>query len=142
MWYLQTLELHSIQVTRAFQLSWAFAKAGESNPRLFQEVADDRTSGLNHFNSFNLQDISNTVWAFAKTRESHHHVFHRATDHILSLDNLSSFSLKNCSQISWAYSHVGIVHTALLKKAHNHVEANVDDASLDEESQVALLRAY
>ncbi|KAL7517287.1 hypothetical protein ACHAWF_000118, partial [Thalassiosira exigua] len=66
---------------------WTFAKAGESNPRLFQKMAD-HIIALNNLNSFNLQDFGNTTWAFAKAGERHPQLFCRIADHILSLDNL------------------------------------------------------
>ncbi|KAL7552921.1 hypothetical protein ACHAWF_016168 [Thalassiosira exigua] len=63
-------------------------------------------------------------------------------DHILSLDNLKSFGLKNAAQILWAYASANSVDLALFKKVHDHLEANVDYGSLDEDDRIAILRAY
>ncbi|KAL7552920.1 hypothetical protein ACHAWF_016167 [Thalassiosira exigua] len=63
-------------------------------------------------------------------------------DHILSLDSLQSFNTKAASQILWAYASADSVDLALFKKVHDHLEANFDYASLDEDTQGALLTAY
>ncbi|KAL7528056.1 hypothetical protein ACHAWF_004292, partial [Thalassiosira exigua] len=131
-------QLESFQATGAFQYS---VGTGESNPSLFQKVAD-HIGGLNNFDSLVPQDLTNIVWAFAKAGESHPKLFHRVADHILSLDNLQSFDAKDAAQILWAYASANSVDLTLFKKVHDHLEANIDYASLDEDTQSAILRAY
>ena len=97
---------------------------------------------LGHLNDFFSQELSNTVWAFAKAGESHQQLFDKVANHILSLDNLNAFNSKHCSQILWGYGTAKIIDHQLFVKVAKHAMNHIDYESLDKNDQLSLLRAF
>ncbi|KAL7545903.1 hypothetical protein ACHAWF_009258, partial [Thalassiosira exigua] len=89
--HLQRLRSRIQDFSRKWLITSAFAKAGESKRTIFHKI-DDHTIGSNHLNSFNLQGLSNTVWAFAKVEESNPRLFQKVADHISRLSHLNSIN--------------------------------------------------
>ena len=61
-----------------------------SDSRLFTKMANHIVS-LDNLRIFSAQALTITVWAFAKSKESHPRLFKKVADHIIALDNLREF---------------------------------------------------
>jgi len=99
---------------------WAFATAGESQPRLFERVADHIVQ-LDNLNNFKPQELKDIVWAYATAEEHHSQLFTRLADHIIKLDNLRQFDGQALSNTIWAYATSGESHPQLFKKVADHI---------------------
>ncbi|EJK51101.1 hypothetical protein THAOC_29762, partial [Thalassiosira oceanica] len=80
---------------------WAFATAGESNPKLFKKIAN-HAAGLDSLDSFTPQELSNIVWACATVGYIDERFFCAVAPMIAS--KLDEFIEQDLSHIAWAYS--------------------------------------
>ena len=71
--------------------------------------------------SFNQQDLSNIVWAYATADESHPKLFKKVADHIVALENLGSFKPQALSNIVWSYATEKESNPKLFKKVASHI---------------------
>ena len=70
---------------------------------------------------FNLQDLSNTVWAYAKAGQSYPALFKKFADAVIARDLNPSFNPLSFSHIVWAYAKVGDYNRTLFKKIANAI---------------------
>ncbi|EJK44967.1 hypothetical protein THAOC_36452, partial [Thalassiosira oceanica] len=76
--------------------------------------------------SFNSQNLSNTVWAFATAGESHPELFNKIGNHIAGLASLGSFNPQNLSITVWAYATARVFHSRLFEKLTTEAVAKKD----------------
>ena len=64
-------------------LAWAFAKAQQQTPALFNAIADQ---AMLHLKSFKPQEVSNLVWAYATARHEAPQLFQRLAHAVVPLE--------------------------------------------------------
>eukprot|EP00984_Skeletonema_dohrnii_P032883 scaffold27917_cov78-Skeletonema_dohrnii-CCMP3373.AAC.3 len=107
-------------------LVWSFGKAGISNQRLFDEVAEIIVHRRD-LNSFNPQALANTIWAYASLQVPNQSLFDKVAKHIAKLDDFSRFPLEKfssqeLSNTLMAFAKVGVYDQNLFEKVGSHVE--------------------
>ena len=70
---------------------------------------------------FKPQELSNTVWAFARIGVPNPELFKKVGDHIAGLDSLEWFHPQDLSITAWAFATAGVSHPGLFKKIGDHV---------------------
>ena len=112
--------LYTFNPQNLSNILWAFARAGVSHDRLFQEVGHDIVVSHN-LQQFKPQGLSNIVYAYAKVEQTHKDLFQAVADHIASLANLEAFNQQTVANIIWAYAKTGAHHPDLFEKFANHI---------------------
>jgi hypothetical protein len=70
--------------------------------------------------SFNPQNLSNIVWAYATLDVQNPALFEKMGDHIDDLNDLSLF--KSIANILWAYASLDVQNPALFRKMGDHID--------------------
>eukprot|EP00956_Cyclotella_meneghiniana_P024918 scaffold50928_cov56-Cyclotella_meneghiniana.AAC.1 len=102
-------------------LAYAFALLGY-NPKfddgstLLTNIADSSIACIEEFNE---QDISNTVWAYAKLEVTHSPLFQAIGDVVVKNQNLESFTPQELSNTVWAYAKANEMHPGLFDRLGN-----------------------
>mmetsp|Transcript_33227 Transcript_33227/g.69905 ORF Transcript_33227/g.69905 Transcript_33227/m.69905 type:complete len:883 (+) Transcript_33227:64-2712(+) len=103
---------------------WSFEKVGQSNPRLFEEVADQILS-LDDIGKFKPQELSNIVLAFAKAGEKNPELFRKLAEHMVALPDFGWFNSQDLSTIVWSFAKAEESNPTapLFKKVADHIVA-------------------
>jgi hypothetical protein len=104
-------------------LAYAYALVGYDpklldGSSLLRKIGDKSITCIKQFNS---QDISNLVWACAKTDVQHAALFEAVGNHVVRLDDLATFKPQAIANIVWAYATLNEKHPALFEKVGNHM---------------------
>jgi hypothetical protein len=81
---------------------------------------------MNDLSEFWPQALSNIIWSYATSGESHPQLFMKFGDHIVAMNDLSGFMPQALSNIIWAYATAGESHPQLFSKLGNHIVAMKD----------------
>jgi len=84
-------------------LLWAFAKAGQKAPALFDHFENLIISRID---GFNAQGISNILWAYAKVGHRSPDLFDAAAGE--AIKKFDSYNSQDISNIVWSYATVGL----------------------------------
>jgi len=73
----------------------------------------DHIVSLEHLNDCKPQELSNTIYAYAKVQEPHPNLFNKVADHIVLLNSLDDYNEQDISNLAWAYHKAGIIRQDL-----------------------------
>ncbi|KAL7523783.1 hypothetical protein ACHAWF_000663 [Thalassiosira exigua] len=104
--------INSFNPQNIFNIVWAFSKAEESNPSIFQKVAKHIIK-LNNLNSF--------IWAFAKAKESNPRLFHKVAHQIIRLSHLNTFKPQELFNSFWAFAKAGEWSSSLFLRVADRI---------------------
>ena len=108
-------------------------------PALFKKVGDE-IAAMNNLKSFNPQNLSNTIWAYATANIHHPDLFKKIANEIIA--NLSSFKPQELANTVWAYAIAGIYHPDLFEKVANEIVVRDDFSSFVERGKLYVLQSY
>ena len=103
------------------------------NHKLFKKVADHIVS-LDTLRTFNGQDCSNTVWAFATARESHPQLFDKVADEAIKRQD---FIPQHIANFLWAYASNGQFDDRLFSSLVPSVKENLEKYNAQELINIA-----
>ena len=92
--------------------------------------------------SFNSQNFSNTVWAYATASIQHSGLFKKIGDEIVAMDDLKSFKSQELSNTVWAYATANIQHPGLFEKIGDEIVAMNDFKSFSPQSLANIAWSY
>ncbi|EJK61975.1 hypothetical protein THAOC_17440 [Thalassiosira oceanica] len=106
-----------------------------STVKLIEDIPDylsalpgigDHIAGLDNLDSFDLQNLSNTAWAFATSGMSNPKLFRMIGGHVAGLDSLDSFKPQDASITAWAYATARLFNPRLFEKLATEMPARKD----------------
>lgn len=109
---------------------WSFATLKRRNLVVFASIAKELSA---HAQELKPQEISNTLWAFAKSRCAHAELFSALGDAAVEEPKIWSFKPQELSNSIWAFATVGLQHPTLftkveaasIRKRHEMVPQNI-----------------
>jgi hypothetical protein len=111
------------------------------HPDLFKKVGNAIVE-LKDLRSFNDQDFSNTVWAFATANMQHPGLFKKVGNDIVESNDLQSFNPQSLSNTVWAYAKSNVHHLGLFKKVGNAIIELKDLKSFDPQNLSSTVWAF
>jgi len=91
-------------------IAWSFATVKRRNLVVFHSFAQELVA---HADEMKPQEISNTLWAFAKTSCAHTELFNALGDSAAMHCAAGAFKPQEISNTAWAFATVGIKHPML-----------------------------
>ena len=124
-------------------LAYAYALLGHDpkfhSSTLLGNIAD---ASIGCIEQFNEQDISNTVWAYAKLDVSKPHLFQAVGDIVFRNHNMESFTPQELSNTVWSYASANEQHVGLFKKAGDAIVEKSDLKSFQPQNLANTVWAY
>ena len=118
-------------------------KAGETNPKLFEKVAEHIVSTYDEqLDEFTPQALANTLWAYATVNQTSPALFDTVAQHILHLHHLNSFKSQELSNIVWAYASTSNRQPLLFAKIADHILSLDNLKSFNAQNSGNILWAY
>ncbi|KAL7459875.1 hypothetical protein ACHAWC_011890 [Mediolabrus comicus] len=104
-------------------LAYAYALIGylpnfDDGSDLFDHIAIHANGRTKEFKP---QELSNTVWAFAKAGKGHDTLFKAIGDEVVAHAHLRDFRPQALANIVWAYATAGASHLELTEKVASHI---------------------
>lgn len=120
------------------------SKAGETNPKLFEKVAEHIVSTYDHeqLDEFTPQALANILWAYATVNQTSPALFDTVAQHILHLHHLNSFKSQELSNIVWAYASTSNRQPLLFSKIADHILSLDNLKSFNAQNSGNILWAY
>jgi len=98
----EAVKIEILEARDSSNMLWAFAKANQSAPELFNSMAPKIISKLDTFNS---QDLANTVWAYARLGHEATDLFEAAS--LMTINKIETFTPQAMANTVWAYATLG-----------------------------------